>query len=68
MVKRTIRDEVYEKLVALNGDESSSELIERLVKGKGIELLKKIREKVEITSEKKELMLGEIYSKKAEIR
>jgi len=69
MVKTiTIRDDVYEKLVALKGDESFSELIERLIEGKGIEILKKIREKVELTSEEKKVMLREIYSKRAERR
>jgi predicted CopG family antitoxin len=63
----TIKDDVYKKLVALKGDESFSELIERLIEGKGIEILKKIREKVELTSEEKKVMLREIYSKRAEI-
>ena len=68
MVKTiTIKDDVYKKLVALKGDESFSELIERLIEGKGIEILKKIREKVELTSEEKKVMLREIYSKRAEI-
>ena len=42
----TIRDDVYEKLVALKGNESFSELIERLIEGKGIDILKKIRERM----------------------
>jgi predicted CopG family antitoxin len=69
MVKTiTIRDDVYEKLVALKGDESFSELIERLIERKDVEILKKIREKVELTSEEKKVMLREIYSKRAERR
>jgi len=69
MVKTiTIRDDVYEKLVALKGDESFSELIERLIEGRGVEILRKIRNKVNITPEEKEMMLKEIYAKRAEKR
>jgi len=69
MVKTiTIRDDVYEKLVALKGDESFSELIERLIEGRGVEILRKIRSKVNITPEEKEIMLKEIYAKRAEKR
>ena len=69
MVKTiTIKDYVYEKLVALKGDESFSELIERLIGRRDIDILKKIREKAELTSEEKEVMFREIYSKRAERR
>ncbi len=64
----TIRDDVYEKLVALKGNESFSELIERLIEGKGIDILKKIREGIELTSEEKEVMLKDIFSKRVERR
>ncbi len=64
----TIRDDVYEKLVALKGNESFSELIERLIEGKGIDILKKIRERIELTSEEKEVMLKDIFSKRVERR
>ncbi len=62
----TIKDDVYEKLIALKGDESFSELIERLIEGNDIEILRKIREKVKLTSEEKEVMLRVIYSKRTE--
>jgi len=69
MVKTiTIRNDVYEKLVALKGDESFSELIERLIEGRGVEILRKIRNKVNMTQEEKEIMLKEIYAKRAEKR
>jgi predicted CopG family antitoxin len=69
MVKTiTIRDEVYEKLLAIKGDESFSELIEKLVEGRGVALLKKIRNKVDIVEEEKKMMLEEIYTKRSERR
>lgn len=69
MVKTiTIRDDVYEKLMAIKGDESFSELIERLIENKGIEILRKIRSKVEISEEEKKRILEEIYSKRVERR
>ncbi len=50
----TVRDEVYEKLRMLKGDAPLSDFIERLVEGgKGIEVLKKIRENIELSSEEK---------------
>jgi hypothetical protein len=50
MVKTiTIRDDVYEKLC---------------VGGKGIEVLKKIRETIVLSSEEKEAILNAIYSKR----
>ncbi len=49
-----VRDEVYEKLRMLKGDAPLSDFIERLVEGgKGIEVLKKIRENIELSSEEK---------------
>ena len=43
----TIRDEVSEKLCMLKGDVPLSDLIEKMiVGGKGIEVLKKIRERL----------------------
>ena len=69
MVKTiTIRDDVYGKLLAIKGDESFSELIERLIEGKSVEILRKIRSKVEISEEEKEIMLREIYTKRGERR
>jgi predicted CopG family antitoxin len=69
MVKTiTIRDDIYKKLLAIKGDESFSELIERLIEGKGVEILKKIGSKVEISEEEKEMMLKEIYAKRGERR
>ena len=65
----TIRDDVYEKLRMLKGDASLSDLIERLFGGgKGIEVLKKIRESIELSSEEKEAILEEIYRKRDEKR
>ena len=65
----TIRDEVYEKLRMLKGDVSLSDFIERLIGGgKGIEVLKKIRETIELNSEEKETILKEIYRKRDEKR
>ena len=65
----TIRDDVYEKLRMLKGDAPLSDLIERLFGGgKGIEVLKKIRENIELSSEEKEAILEEIYRKRDEKR
>jgi predicted CopG family antitoxin len=53
----------------LKGDASLSDLIERLIGGgKGIEVLKKIRENIELSSEEKEAILKEIYRKRDEKR
>ena len=52
----TIRDDVYEKLRVLKGEESLSDLIERMIgggRGKGIDVLKKIRETIDLSSEEK---------------
>ncbi len=70
MVKTiTIRDDVYEKLCMLKGDAPLSDLIEKLiVGGKGIEVLKKIRETIVLSSEEKEAILNAIYSKRDEKR
>jgi predicted CopG family antitoxin len=72
MVKTiTIRDDVYEKLRVLKGDESLSDLIERMIgggRGKGIDVLKKIRETIDLSSEEKEAVLKEIYNKRGEKR
>ncbi|HMK94129.1 MAG TPA: antitoxin VapB family protein [Candidatus Limnocylindrales bacterium] len=64
----TIRDEVYGKLVMIKGkDESFSELFDRLVEcSSPMETLKKLRGKVDFTD--KEMMLSELYSKRAEKR
>jgi hypothetical protein len=49
------------------GDAPLSDLIERLIAGgKGIEVLKKIRENVELSSEEKEAILKAIYSRRDE--
>jgi predicted CopG family antitoxin len=65
----TIRDDVYEKLRMLKGDVPLSDLIERLIGGgKGIEVLKKIRENIELSGEEKEAILKEIYRKRDERR
>jgi len=67
MVKTiTIRDEVYGKLLIIKGkDESFSELFDRLVECiSPAETLKKLRGKVEFTD--KEMMLSDLYSKRAE--
>ena len=69
MVKTiTIRDEVYGKLLTIKGkDESFSELFDRLVECTApVETLKKLRGKFEFTD--KEMMLSELYSKRAEKR
>jgi predicted CopG family antitoxin len=69
MVKTiTIRDEVYGKLLTIKGKgESFSELFDRLVECTSpAETLKKLRGKVEFTD--KEMMLSELYSKRAEKR
>ncbi|HID42990.1 MAG TPA: antitoxin [Archaeoglobaceae archaeon] len=69
MVKTiTIRDDVYSKLLAIKGEESFSELIERLIESRGVEILKKIRNKTEFSEEEKKIMLREIYAKKEERR
>jgi len=72
MVKTiTIRDDVYEKLRMLKGNESLSDLIERMIgggRGKGIDVLKKIRGNIDLSSEEKEAVLKEIYKKRGEKR
>ena len=53
----------------LKGDAPLSVFIERLVEGgKGIEVLKKIRENIELSSEEKEAIIKEIYRKRDEQR
>jgi predicted CopG family antitoxin len=69
MVKTiTIRNEVYKKLVTVKKkNESFSELFERLTENSDqTEILKRIRARVEFT--KKDEMLNEIYSSRAEKR
>ena len=64
----TIRDEVYRKLVSVKKkDESFSELFERLTESSDqTEILKRMRGSIEFT--KKDKMLSEIYSSRAEKR
>jgi predicted CopG family antitoxin len=64
----TIRNEVYNKLVAIKReDESFSELFERLAEGADpVETLRKLRGSVEFRD--RERMLSEIYGKRAERR
>jgi predicted CopG family antitoxin len=64
----TIRDEVYNKLLAVKRkDESFSELFERLAEGSNpLDALKKLRGCVEFSD--KERMLFEIYGARAERR
>jgi len=64
----TIKDEVYNKLIAIKGDESFSELFERLLKNKGVEILTKIRDNIDITKSEKKMILEEIYKKRCERR
>lgn len=69
MVKTiTIREEVYRKLLTVKKkDESFSELFDRLAENKDpLETLSKLRATVEFR--KKEEMLSEIYSLRAERR
>lgn len=64
-----IRDDVYEKLRVLKGDASLSDFIESLIgDGRGIEVLKTIRETIDLSSEEKEAILKEIYGKRNEKR
>jgi len=64
----TIRNEVYDKLVAIKReDESFSELFERLSEGADpLETLRKLRGCAEFRDREK--MLSEIYEKRAERR
>jgi len=64
----TIREEVYRKLLAVKEDgESFSELFERLLKNvNSIEILKKIRGRIEFKD--KEKLLSEINALRAERR
>jgi len=64
----TIREEVYRKLLTVKKkDESFSELFDRLAENKDpLETLSKLRATVEFR--KKEEMLSEIYSLRAERR
>jgi predicted CopG family antitoxin len=53
----------------LKGDESLSDLIERMIgggRGKGIDVLKKIRETIDLSSEEKKTILKDIYVKRTE--
>jgi len=53
----------------LKGDASLSDFIESLIGGgRGIEVLKKIRETIDLSSEEKEAILKEIYGKRDEKR
>lgn len=64
----TIRDEVYNKLLAIKReDESFSELFDRLAEGSNpLGVLRGLRGCVEFTD--KERLLAEIYGKRAERR
>ena len=66
--KLVIRDEIYEKLVAVKEkNESFSELFDRLVEGTGsLESLKKLRGSVEFAEKKK--MLRELEVSRADRR
>lgn len=73
MVKTlTIRDSVYNKLVARKANgESFSELFERLLEGSSanaVETLAKIRGSVEFKGDSKAAMLSEISTKRSERR
>lgn len=73
MVKTlTIRDSVYNKLVARKAkDESFSELFERLLEGSGadaVEVLARLRGSVEFKKGAKAAMLSEIAAKRSERR
>lgn len=69
MVKTiTIREDVYRKLLAIKSEESFSDLIERLVDERGLDILRKVRERTELEPEEKELMVRSIYSKRTEKR
>ena len=69
MVKTiTIKDSVYQKLLALKSKESFSDLIERLVEERSLDTIKKIRENTDFRTEDKEIMFNAIYSKRAEKR
>ncbi len=73
MVKTiTIKDEVYNKLVARKGkDESFSELFERLVEENlhsGIDALKKLRGSIEFDQSVKDKILADIDVKRSEHR
>ncbi len=64
----TIKDVVYQDLLKVkDGDESFSDLFERLMKSMDpIEVLRKIRGSVEFKD--KGRMLSELYSKRSEVR
>ncbi len=73
MVKTiTIKDDVYNKLVAQKGkDESFSDLFERLVKENlhgGIDALKKLRGSMEFDEGVKDKILADIDVKRSEHR
>lgn len=64
----TIKDAVYDELVKVKGgDESFSDLFERLMKSSSpMDVLGKIRGSVEFRN--KGRMLAELYSKRSEVR
>ncbi len=73
MVKTiTIKDDVYNKLIAQKGkDESFSDLFERLVEENlhsGIDALKKLRGSIEYDESVKEKILADIALKRREHR
>ena len=66
----TIRDEVYEKLSTVKGEEESfSELFERLLEDVDpVRVLKKLRGSVEFAPGEKEKLLEKIRQRRAERR
>jgi len=71
MVKTlTIRDEVYDKLISVKGnDESFSELFERLVENQEpSRLLKNLRGSIDLTGEEKKRIVADLAKKREETR
>ena len=68
--KLTIRDEVYAKLVSIEGkDESFSKLFERLMEGQSpSEILKALRGRVDLDKDGKRKLLTEVDRRREELR
>ncbi|MBN1456123.1 MAG: hypothetical protein JW945_07735 [Methanomicrobia archaeon] len=69
----TIRDDLYEKLRARKGDASLNDFLEHLLgegkeERKNIELLKNLRNTLELRSAEKDIILKGIYAKRGEKR
>ena len=61
----TIRNDVYNKLLSIKSNESFSDLLERLIEKRSTEVIRSIRDKMELDSQSKKAMLNAAYDKRS---